>query len=133
MTPRQKECLDFIEAYIAENGFSPSFSEIARGIGYGSKSNVSRVIRNLSTLGYIKFHPGRARGIDLCDRTKVISELCDVLEEARFEIELSRDAVFECSTVNGEFDRQSDADFVAEYDALLARIDGVLKQAEAAS
>ena len=43
ITRRQKEVLDFIAAYQVENGYSPSYEEIARGLKLASDagSNVA--------------------------------------------------------------------------------------------
>jgi repressor LexA len=36
VTRRQKEVIDFLESFVARNGYSPSFEEIARGMGLKS-------------------------------------------------------------------------------------------------
>ena len=33
LTPRQKEVLDFIAHFVNQNGYCPSYEEIARGLG----------------------------------------------------------------------------------------------------
>ena len=38
LTPRQREVFDFIEKFIAEVGYSPTISEIAKGFGLSDKA-----------------------------------------------------------------------------------------------
>jgi repressor LexA len=42
VTRRQKEVLDFLESFVARNGYSPSFEEIARGMGLKSLATVHK-------------------------------------------------------------------------------------------
>jgi repressor LexA len=63
MTPRQKECLDFIKAFWAENEFAPSFEEIKDTLGAKSKSSVTGLVSKLEARGYIERIPNLARSI----------------------------------------------------------------------
>ena len=54
MTPRQKQCLDFIKKFWKENGYSPSFEEIAEGMDLKSKSNVHSLVNGLVARGYVE-------------------------------------------------------------------------------
>lgn len=65
LTPRQKDALDFIRAFIAEHDYPPTFDEIRKGIDMGSKSGVARVIRALSERGAITVLTNRSRSIAL--------------------------------------------------------------------
>ena len=47
VTRRQKEILDFLESFVTRNGYSPSFEEIARGMGLKSLATVHKHITNL--------------------------------------------------------------------------------------
>ncbi|MEI9969618.1 MAG: hypothetical protein WDM87_13695 [Terracidiphilus sp.] len=47
VTRRQKEVLDFLEAFVSRNGYSPSFEEIARGMSLKSLATVHKHITNL--------------------------------------------------------------------------------------
>jgi len=64
MTPKQRQCLDFIGAYIAEHGFSPSYDEIKDALGIVSKSGVNRIVVELQAQGRIRRRPGYARSIE---------------------------------------------------------------------
>ncbi len=65
---KMKECLDFVRAYIAEHdGVSPSFQDIADGIGIASKSGVHRLIVALEERGLIQRMKDRARSLSVPD------------------------------------------------------------------
>ena len=53
LTPKQKEVLDFIVSFINENGYSPSFREIASGLDLASPSTVHVHIQALRERGYL--------------------------------------------------------------------------------
>jgi len=68
MTPRQSRCLAFIRTYVSENeGESPSYDEIASGLGLRSKNSVWRMIKALEGRGLIRRLPGYARAIEVVD------------------------------------------------------------------
>ena len=62
MTPRQKECLEIIEAYIEEHGASPSFNDLKKAMNV-TQSNIHRIVHGLIDRGRITMIPGRARSI----------------------------------------------------------------------
>ena len=63
LTPKARDTLDFIAAYIAQYGYSPSYEEIARGLGIASKGEIHRRVRLLELRGQITRLAGRARSI----------------------------------------------------------------------
>lgn len=63
LTPRMKDCLDFIDRHIAEHGYSPSFDEMKIGLGLTSKGPVHRLVQKLEERGAIKRMTGRSRSI----------------------------------------------------------------------
>lgn len=67
LTKRQREALDFIRAYSAERGVSPTFGEIASYMGKG-KSDIFRILTGLEERGAIRRMRNRARSIELVDR-----------------------------------------------------------------
>ncbi len=68
MTKLQKQVLDFIKKFLAENGHSPSYSEIAAFMGVASKGSVHRIVCALSDRGFIQYRYGRARSIVVVNR-----------------------------------------------------------------
>ncbi|RMD51018.1 transcriptional repressor LexA [Candidatus Parcubacteria bacterium] len=68
LTKKQKEVLDFIEKFIRENGYTPSYREIAKGLGLSSPSTVYEHVQALCDKGVINTgEDGCARTIELVD------------------------------------------------------------------
>jgi len=65
LTKRQKEILDFLELFLAEYGYPPSYEEIARNFGYTSLATVHEHLGNLSDKGYIRKSRNSSRSIEL--------------------------------------------------------------------
>ncbi len=65
VTRRQKEVIDFLETFVSRNGYSPSFDEIARGMGLKSLATVHKHITNLEKKGLLDRVHNRSRSIDL--------------------------------------------------------------------
>jgi len=65
LTRRQKEILDFIESFLDEHGYSPSFEEIASFFQYRSLATVHEHLTNLETKGYIRKNYNESRSIEL--------------------------------------------------------------------
>lgn len=72
LTKKQKEVLDAIEAFIQDNGFTPSYREIARTLGLSSPSTVHQHIQALCEKGVINTsEDGSARSIELCEADEI--------------------------------------------------------------
>lgn len=66
LTPRQADCLRFIHQHqAAHGGVSPSYDEIASGIGISSRGRVGLLIDQLEDRGRIKRLPNRSRAITI--------------------------------------------------------------------
>ena len=65
LTKRQKEILDYIDGFIAERGYAPSFEEIAESFGYSSLATVHEHLSNLERKGYIRKAYNESRSIEL--------------------------------------------------------------------
>jgi repressor LexA len=65
LTKRQKQILDHIEEFIGENGYAPSFEEIARFFGFTSLATVHEHLSNLERKGYIRKSFNESRSIEL--------------------------------------------------------------------
>jgi len=64
LTKRQKEILDFISGFIEEQGYAPSFEEIAKAFGYSSLATVHEHLSNLERKGYIRKSYNESRSIE---------------------------------------------------------------------
>jgi repressor LexA len=65
VTRRQKEVVDFISQFVEENGYSPSFEEIARGLNLKSLATVHKHVTNLQKKGLLERSHNRSRSIDI--------------------------------------------------------------------
>jgi repressor LexA len=65
LTKRQKEILSFLEDFLADHGYPPSFEEIARHFGYTSLATVHEHLENLRQKGYIRKSYNASRSIEL--------------------------------------------------------------------
>jgi repressor LexA len=65
VTKRQKQVLDFVARFIEDNGYSPSYEEIARGLDLASLATVHKHISTLETKQYLKRGFNQSRSLDL--------------------------------------------------------------------
>ncbi len=65
LTKRQREILTFLATYTDENGYAPSFEEIAERFGYSSLATVHEHLSNLERKGYIKRNYNESRAIEV--------------------------------------------------------------------
>lgn len=68
LTKRQKEILDYIESFIDDQGYAPSFEEIAESFGYSSLATVHEHLSNLERKGYIRKSYNESRSIEMVGR-----------------------------------------------------------------
>ena len=80
-TPKQKAVFDYIKHYINENGFSPTFEEIAYNFKYKSKGTVYKHIKALKLKGLIRQDWNRVRSIQLTETKKLTSNLLPIKGE----------------------------------------------------
>ena len=65
ITRRQKEVLDFLTNFTQTNGYSPSYEEIATGLGLNSLATVHKHVTNLQSKGMLQRAHNRSRSIDV--------------------------------------------------------------------
>ncbi len=68
LTRRQKEVLDFIADFVRDNGFSPSYEEIAAGMKLASLATVHKHIQALELKNYLHRGFNQSRSIELAPR-----------------------------------------------------------------
>ncbi|HKR82376.1 MAG TPA: hypothetical protein VJR27_05270 [Candidatus Saccharimonadales bacterium] len=66
-TKKQRELLAFIEKFIGEHGYSPSYREIMTGLNYTSVATVALHVNNLIKRGHIKKRDGSARSLEVAN------------------------------------------------------------------
>lgn len=64
-TKKQKELLGFIETFIAEHGYSPSYREIMTGLNYTSVATVALHVNNLIKRGHLAKRDHSARSLEV--------------------------------------------------------------------
>jgi hypothetical protein len=69
-TKKQKELLTFIEDFIAEHGYSPSYREVMQGTGHTSVATVSLHINNLIKRGHLAKRDHSARSLEVVSPSK---------------------------------------------------------------
>jgi repressor LexA len=65
---RQREILEFIRDFIKKNGFSPTISEICKGVGVSSVSTVFEHLVALEKKGFIYRRANQGRGIEIVEQ-----------------------------------------------------------------
>jgi hypothetical protein len=64
-TKKQKELLAYIESFIAEHGYSPSYREIMNGLQYTSVATVALHVGNLIKRGHLRKRDHSARSLEV--------------------------------------------------------------------
>lgn len=123
LTRRQKEVLDFIASYQVENGYSPSYEEIARGLKLASIATVHKHISALQTKNYLHRNHNQSRSVEVEPRY--------LQEQRRNRIQASLEVPLLGSIAAGQpvetYDERatlSFADFVGHKDTYALRVRG---------
>ena len=64
-TKKQRELLGYIEEFIGEHGYSPSYREIMKGLSYTSVATVSLHVNSLITRGHLRKRDHSARSLEV--------------------------------------------------------------------
>jgi len=68
-TKKQRELLTYIEGFIIEHGYSPSYREIMNGLNYTSVATVSLHVNNLINRGHLRKRDHSARSLEVVEPT----------------------------------------------------------------
>jgi hypothetical protein len=108
-TKKQRELLTYIEQFIAEHGYSPSYREIMTGLNYTSVATVSLHVNSLIKRGHLRKRDFSARSLEVVapTETPVITSnqvapaeekwLVGRIEHAFTQLEASGEALTEAS------------------------------------
>ena len=123
LTRRQKDVLDFIAGYQVENGYNPSYEEIARGLKLSSIATVHKHISALAKKNYLSRGANQSRSVEVAPRY--------VQEQSRNKFEASLEVPIHGSIAAGQpvqaFDTNdtlSFADFVGRKETYALRVRG---------
>jgi len=64
-TKKQRELLNYVEIFIAEHGYSPSYREIMVGLNYTSVATVALHVNNLLRRGHLRKRDRSARSLEV--------------------------------------------------------------------
>lgn len=67
LTPRQRQILDWIRAFLDTRGMPPTRAEIAAGLGFSTPSSAEDHLQALAKKGAIELIPGASRGLRLVE------------------------------------------------------------------
>lgn len=65
LTKKQKDVMDFLKGYFKEYGVSPSYQEVADGLGLLSRATILKHLKGLKEKGYLSYKEGVIRSIRL--------------------------------------------------------------------
>jgi len=65
LTKRQKEVIDFIADFVEQNGYSPSYEELAHGLNLASLATVHKHIQGLQDRNYLKRSFNQSRSLEV--------------------------------------------------------------------
>ena len=68
LTKRQKEVLDFIADFVEENGYSPSYEELAHGLKLASLATVHKHIQALEGRNYLRRMFNQSRSLEVSSK-----------------------------------------------------------------
>jgi repressor LexA len=68
LTRRQKEVMDFLSKFIDQHGYSPSYEEIASGLGLASLATVHKHVQALEAKQYLRRSYNHSRSLEIGDR-----------------------------------------------------------------
>jgi SOS-response transcriptional repressor LexA len=68
-TKKQRELLTYIEGFITEHGYSPSYREIMTGLNYTSVATVALHVNSLIKRGHLKKRDHSARSLEVVNPT----------------------------------------------------------------
>lgn len=68
-TKRQRELLNWVDEFIKEHGYGPSYREVMNGLGYKSVSTVAVHIEGLIGKGYLRKRDNSARSLEVVSAT----------------------------------------------------------------
>jgi SOS-response transcriptional repressor LexA len=79
-TKKQRELLTYIEQFIGEHGYSPSYREIMAGLNYTSVATVALHINNLIRRGHLRKRDHSARSLEVVSPSEPLRVATNVIK-----------------------------------------------------
>ena len=89
LTKRQKQVMEVIAAFVEENGYSPSYEEIATRLDLASLATVHKHIAALAKKGYLRRGFNQSRSLELGDNYLRETQQQRRREARRYEVPLA--------------------------------------------
>jgi SOS-response transcriptional repressor LexA len=70
-TKKQRELLEFIDGFIKQHSYSPSYREIMSGLAYTSVATVALHVNSLIKRGHLAKRTGKARSLEVVKHQEV--------------------------------------------------------------
>jgi repressor LexA len=74
-TKKQQELLSFVQGFITEHGYGPSYREIMAGCSYTSVATVALHVNNLILRGHLKKEGRSARSLEVVDQPEATTAI----------------------------------------------------------
>lgn len=94
LTPRQRQLLLYLKAYIGEHAYAPTLDEMAEQLGFASKSSPFRLLTCLERRGFIRRLSQQQRAIEIIrmppdwagenDARRSLQDLVSTYQSGRF-------------------------------------------------
>ena len=65
LTKKQRQILDYVESFVDNNGYSPSYEEIANAFNYSSLATVHEHLTNLEQKGFLRKNYNKSRSLEV--------------------------------------------------------------------
>ena len=73
ITKKQSEVLNYIVSFAEDNGYSPSYQEIADGLGLQSVATIHQHIKALASKGYLKSDFNKRRSLEAVTNNDILT------------------------------------------------------------
>src|SRR4051812_26734761 len=103
-TKKQRELLSFIEQFISEHGYSPSYREIMNGLNYTSVATVSLHVNSLIKRGHLHKRDYSARSLEVVTSEAASTVTSNQVDESqeKWLVERIEHAVAQLESTGGE-------------------------------
>ncbi|MBI5251213.1 MAG: transcriptional repressor LexA [Desulfomonile tiedjei] len=118
LTKKQKQVLDYIRSFIAENEHAPSYEEIAHGLGLSSPSTIHSHVEKLEQKGYLKKKWNANRSIDLSGPTLEAHSAVELPLAGRIAAGLPLEAIQDYETI------AVPSDMIGKHDTYVLMVKG---------
>ena len=82
-TKKQKQLLTYIDGFIREHGYSPSYREIMNGLNYNSVATVALHVNNLIKRGHLRKRDHSARSLEVVGSDAQRTGALNAIEETQ--------------------------------------------------